>query len=152
MARTRSLDGTISRVKYDYPTLRLRGETKTPDARPRDYRGRHTKPRVRFELEILKESIPQPLQEDICKGAYFVPPTAFGEVQVGGLSVIGHAERKIAQWQIIRDAHKKNLPHLLPQIDERMREARDVLQKLLDDHAGLEGNSSAVYNHLYRIS
>jgi len=68
------------------------------------------------------------------------------------LSVIGHAERKIAQWRIIRDAHKKNLPHLLPQIDERMREARDVLQKLLDDHAGLERNSSAVYNHLYRIS
>jgi hypothetical protein len=88
--------------------------------------------------------MPEPLREDICEGVNFIPPTAFGEVQTMGLSAIGHAERRIVQWKIIRDAHEKNLPYLLPQIDERMREAREVRQNLLDDRVGLEANSSAV--------
>jgi hypothetical protein len=149
---TRTLDGTISRIKYDYSTLRLKGENKFPSTRPRNHRGRRTKENVRFDAKHLKESIPDPPREDICEGVNFIPPTAFGEVQTVGLSAIEHAERRIAQWEIIRDAHEKNLPHLLPQIDERMREAREVRQSLLDDQVGLEANSSAVYNHLCRIT
>jgi hypothetical protein len=68
-----------------------------------------------------------------------------------GLSAIEHAARRIAQWETIRDAHEKSLPHLLPQIDERMREARKVPQNLLDNRAGLESNSRAVYNHQCNI-
>ena len=141
---TRTLDGTISRVKYDYSTIRLRGETKTLYYRPRDRRSRGTKTCVRFDTEIPKESVPEPPRDDICQGVNFVPPTAFGELQTTGLSVIGHAERSIAQWQLIRDAHEKNLPDLLPQIDQRMFEAREALQKLLNDPVCLETNSSAV--------
>lgn len=153
MARTtRTLDGTISRVKYDYSTLRLNGENKSLSTRPRNHRSRRTKEKVRFDAELLKESIPEPPREDICEGINFIPPTAFGDVQPVGLSAIGHAERRIAQWEIIRDAHKKNLPYLLPQIDERMREAREVRQNLLNDQVGLEANSSVVYNHPCRIT
>ena len=132
---TRTSDGTISRVKYDYSTLRLKGENKCRGAPPRNHR---------FDAKLPRESIPEPPREDICEGVYFIPPTAFGEMQSVGLSAIGHAEHRIAQWEIIRGAHEKNLPHLLPQIDERMREARKVQQNLLDDQAGLEANSSAV--------
>ncbi len=143
---TRTLDGTVSRVKYDYSSLRLRGETRTPGARPGNYRRHGTGERDRFNLELLRQPIPEPSREDICEGVNFVPPTAFGEVHSVGLSAIEHAERKIATWEIIRDSHERNLPHLLPQIDERMREAREVLQKLVDDHASLEENSCAVYD------
>jgi len=139
---TRTLDGTIIRVKYDYPTLKLKGEARTPVARHRNCQGRRTNPKIRFDHELPKESIPEPPREDICEGVYFVPPTAFGEAKAEGLSVIGHAKRQIAQWEIIRNAHKENLPLLLPQIDQRMCEARDTLQKLLD--VRLEANTSAV--------
>ena len=158
--RTRTSDGTIARTKYDYPTLRLRGEalSTTPSLFPRTERRKRQRsiqsghidtkavPRLqRFNVDIatLKKLVLEPPREDIAQGVNFIPPTAFGEYQAEGLSVIGHAERRIAQWEIIREAHAQHLPRVLPLIDERLSDAREKLQNLLDDEGNLQANSSA---------
>lgn len=63
--------------------------------------------------------------DDISDGVNFIPPIVFGEAQTVGLSAIGHADREIAQWRIVRAAHEQHLPRALPHIDERIREARE---------------------------
>lgn len=147
---TRTLDGTIKRVKYDYSYLRLKGgktEIKSQVAVSGQLCQQAVKELKEFGQELLNDSIPEPSWEDISEGVNFIPPTAFGEVLTMGLSAIGHADRKIAQWKIIRAAHEKHLPLLLPQIDERIREAKDMRQKLLDDEIALEANRRIVYCH-----
>src|SRR2546423_7696538 len=132
--RTRTSDGTIARTKYDYPTLRLRGEALSPTSprslrteyrkRSRTVQGRHIGmkvalrlPRSKVDIASLKTPIPEPPWEDIAQGVNFIPPTAFGEYQAEGLSAIGHAERRIAQWEIVREAHAQHLPRVLPLVD-----------------------------------
>lgn len=158
--RTRTSDGTIARANYDYPTLRLKGEasSSTSPRSPRtEYRrrarivqGNHIGikaapklPRSNVDIAALTRFIPELPPEDITQGVNFIPQTAFGEYQAEGLSAIEHAERRIAQWEIVREAHAQHLPRVLPLVDERLRDAREKLQNLLDDEGNLQANSSA---------
>src|SRR5436190_10458334 len=122
MVKTRTTTGTIMRSRYDYPSLRLRGEALSPGP-PQSPTTRSPKsprtPRLRsrgdsqtgilrktqtpgpwFDVRAIEKSIPEPSKEDIADGVNFVPPTAFGEYQAEGLSTIEHAKRRVAQWQI----------------------------------------------------
>lgn len=133
---TRTKTGVMVKAKYDNTTLRLLGERRSHDARGTlskriikmtkidKCKGKafeEPKPDLGFEAKELDRSLPYPNIVDITGGVDFIPPTAFGEIHEGasgmGLSAIGRANRKIEQWEIIRAAHAKHLPKVLPQID-----------------------------------
>jgi hypothetical protein len=161
LARTRTTrtgDGTLRRISYDYTTLKLKGELQSPVPRVTKRRIRRVKraaggsiveppkpvePLPEELLKSLSKVGPEPPHEDLNGGINFNPPVAFG-VQTEGLSAIGHADQKVAQWEVMRLSHAEHMPRVLPMIDETLRKAREHLQALLDNKDELEANSTVV--------
>lgn len=82
--------------------------------------------------EVLKN--PQLKVPDLSSGIpNFFPRTAFGEYEVVGKSKIQRADCLIEKYEIIREAHLKNHPQIVPLLDVRIKEAKQARMELEDN-------------------
>lgn len=68
----------------------------------------------------------------MCPGNAVFPSASFGGREDVGLSKIGRAEKQIKLWEEILVTHQENVPELVPQVEERLKEARAKRAELDD--------------------
>lgn len=82
--------------------------------------------------EGLKTFLPQVKPLDFTGGVDFFPGIAWGEKEEVGKSKIQRADRDLAIWEEVRQAHMKGLPSAVPFIDEQITKAKATRTALED--------------------
>lgn len=61
----------------------------------------------------------------MCPGNAVFPSAIIGAKEDVGLSRIGRADKEIKLWEEVLDTHQRNLPDLVPIVEEKLKQAKE---------------------------
>jgi hypothetical protein len=135
VATTRSKTGRIPIPKYDYASLKLKGEISGPLPRKRQRQLQRDRSPLCINSFDLGANLVPSSREDISGGVYDFPPVAIGHTERQSLSAIQRADRNIQDWQNIFEWHQSYLPRLVPMVKQKLEETVTARAALADNEA-----------------